>query len=204
MSTPDQSSTDESSPNDDGVGRFEYRVWGKQRDARKRLTKLAEIEKRERIKDCYLLVDDLSWNAKIRDNTLKIKRLIEEDHGFERWSSGKHRSADSTPSPFDILFDELRLDRPQRGKRYDLYGAIAKLDPDLGVRAVFVVKDRRLYRIGGLRAEATDIEVKETKQTLYTLSIEGDDLDELVGLRDRLGLDDVPNVAIHEMIGRDD
>ncbi len=184
--------------------RFEYRVWGKHPRARKLLGKLASSETEERVDDCYLLFEDSSWNVKIRDNILKIKQLIEEDQGFERWASGKHRSADSAPSPFETLFADLNLDRPRRGKSYDLAKAVAKLDPKLGVRAVFVVKNRHRYRIGGLRAEVTEVRIKETKQVLRTLSIEGDDLDELVSLRKKLGLRDEPNTPVHQAINPDE
>ncbi len=179
---------------------YEYRVWGEHRKARKLMSKLASDETRDRIEDCYLLVDDPSWNAKVRDNTLKIKQLVAEDKGFEQWVSGRHRSSDSVPSPFDTLFDELRLDRPQNGKPYDLSRAVQKLNPELGVKAVFVTKKRRRFRIGSLRAEVTDIEIDETGELLRTLSIEGDDLDELVSLRKKLGLREQPNVAVHQAI----
>ena len=82
--------------------RFEHRVWGKHRKARKLLTKLATEQMTERVNDCYLLVDDPAWNAKIRNNTLKIKQLVAERKGFERWTSDRHRTADSVPSPFDV------------------------------------------------------------------------------------------------------
>ncbi len=180
--------------------RFEYRVWGNHRKARKLLRQMATTETRERVHDCYLLTADSSWNAKIRDSTLKIKYLIAEDQGFERWASGKHRSSADTPSPFDTLFDELKLDRPQRGKSYDLERAVAELDPSTEVRAVFVVKHRRRYRIGQLRAEATDVMIRGSKDVLRTLSIEGDDLDELVTLRKTLGLADEPNSPVHQTL----
>jgi hypothetical protein len=180
--------------------RYEYRVWGEHRKARKLMGKLASDETRDRVQDCYLLVDDPSWNAKVRDNTLKIKQLVAEDKGFEQWVSGRHRSSDSAPSPFDTLFDELRLDRPQKGKPYDLSRAVEQLNPDLGVKAVFVTKKRRRFRIGSLRAEVTDIEIDGTGELLRTLSIEGDDLDELVSLRKKLGLREQPNVAVHQAI----
>lgn len=182
------------------TARYEYRVWGKHRRARKQLAKLATERSRETVDDCYLLVDDRSWNAKIRDNTLKVKQLVAARKGFERWTSDRHRSADSAPSPFDDLFDQLRLDRPQRGKKYDLPKAVAALDADDGVRAVFVTKDRRRYRIGDLRAEATDIEIAESGEVLHTLSIEGDDLSELSALRKKLGLRDEDNVAVHDAL----
>ncbi len=180
--------------------RYEYRVWGRHRSARKLLRGMATAETRERVDDCYLLTADPAWNAKIRDSTLKIKYLIAEDQGFERWARGKYRSADGTPSPFDTLFEDLNLDRPQRGKSYDLERAIAGLDPNSGVRAVFVVKHRRRYRIGPLRAEVTDVMIRGSKEVLRTLSIEGDDLDELVVLRNTLGLADEPNSPVHETL----
>ena len=180
--------------------RYEYRVWGKHRTARKRLAKLATERTEERVNDCYLIVDDSSWNAKVRDNTLKIKQLIDADKGFEQWASGRHRSAEATPEPFDRLFEELRLDRPQRGKSYDLYKAVEKLDPESGVRAVFVTKDRVRYRVGDLHAEVTDVTIRESGDVLRTLSIEGEDLDQLKALRKELGLRGEPNVAVHEAI----
>ncbi len=180
--------------------RYEYRVWGRHRRARAMLAELADGVTREQVDDCYLLVDEPGWNAKVRGNTLKIKHLVAERRGFEQWTSDRHRSAESVPSPFDELFEQLRLDRPQRGKRYDLRAATGRIDDDAGVRAVFVTKDRRRYRIGGLRAEATDLRIHETGERLRTLSIEGDDLDALSSLRRRLGLRGEANVAVHDAL----
>lgn len=181
--------------------RYEYRVWGKHRKARKLLVKLASDVTEERVKDCYLLVEDSTWNAKVRNNTLKIKQLVSQDKGFERWSADRPASADAAPSPFDDLYERLRLDRPQRGKSYDLYDAVNSLDADPDTRVVFVVKHRRRYTIGKLRAEVTDIEITETSEVLHTLAIDGENLDDLVSLRKKLGLRDQPNVAVHEAIG---
>jgi hypothetical protein len=180
--------------------RYEYRVWGKHRAARKVLSRLATEQADERIEDCYLLVDDVPLNAKVRDNNLKIKQLVSEHKGFERWESGLHLSADTAPSPFDQLFDELGLDRPRQGKKFDLREAVSNLDPESGVRAVFVTKHRRRYRVGELRAEVTDIEIHESREVLHTLSIEGDDLGALIALRKELGLRGEPNLAVHEAI----
>ena len=185
---------------DSSDARYEYRVWGEHRQARKRLAKLADEQLSETVDDCYLLVDDSSWNAKIRDNTLKIKQLVAERKGFEQWTSDRHRSVDTVPTPFDLLFEQLGLDRPQRGEEYDLPREIAALGPSAGVRAVFVTKERRRYRVGGLRAEATDITIHELGGTLHTLSIEGDDLGELAALRKRLGLRGEENISVHNAL----
>lgn len=185
---------------EDRSARYEFRVWGKHRDARKQLARMATETVKEEYEDCYLLVDDPTWNAKVRDNTLKIKHLVAEKKGFEQWASDRYRTADDTPSPFDDLFDELRLDRPLRGKKYNLPKEVRSLDQMDGVRAVFVKKSRRRYTIGDLRAEVTDIEIDDSDETLRTLSIEGNDLKELRRLRKRLGLGDEPNVAMHQHI----
>ena len=81
--------------------------------------------------------------------------------------------------------------------------AVADLDPALGVRAVFVTKDRRRYRVDNLRAEVTKITISDTHEVIRTLSIEGNDLDALRRLRDRLGLDGDPNMAVHQVIHPD-
>lgn len=179
--------------------RFEYRVWGKQSKARKALRRLATEETEERTEDCYLLVDDPTWNAKLRDNSLKVKQLIDEDLGFERWVARREAAPEAT-SPFDDLFDDLDLDRLRASKPKQVAAAIEELDPDLGVRAVFVTKQRVHYRVGSLRAEVTDIEIVETGEVLQTLAIEGDDLDELVSLRKKLGLRKEPNTPVHQAI----
>jgi len=185
---------------DGRASRYEYRVWGKHHAARKKLARLSTDTFKERVNDCYLIVDDSSWNAKVRDNTLKLKQLIESDDGFQRWASGRHRSLESTPTPFDEIFEQLSLDRPQRGKAYDLRRAVKKLDAMPGVRAVFVTKQRKRCSVGSLRAEVTNIELRDSGDVMHTLLIEGDDLDELIALRKKLGLRDEPNIAVHEAI----
>ena len=135
-----------------GKVRYEYRVWGEYRSARKKLAKLATEETRQYIEDCYLLGEDPDWNAKVRNNEMKVKQLVGEDRGFERWTTEWFESSHDAPEPFDDLFDELRLDRPQRGKSYDLLKEVAKLDSGAAARAVFVTKRRRRYRIGPIRA----------------------------------------------------
>lgn len=190
----------EDTPTGRGKIRYEYRVWGEHRSARKKLAKLADSETRQFVEDCYLLGEDPEFNAKVRNNEMKVKQLVGEKRGFERWTTEWFESSDDAPKPYDDLFDELRLDRPQRGKSYDLLKEVAKLDPDTGARAVFVTKQRRRYRIGSIRAEVTDVEIDGSDEIMRTLSIEGADLDELVALRKRLGLADEPNRAMHVAI----
>ncbi len=180
--------------------RYEYRVWGEHPKARKKLERMATKELHQTIEDCYLLGEDPEFNAKVRNDSLKVKQLVETDRGFERWSSAWHESGDTAPKPYDDLFNELGLDRPQRGKSFDILTAVAKLDPDTGARAVFVTKHRIRYRIGSIRAEVTDVDIHGSDEVLRSLSIEGDDLDELVSLRKELGLRKAENTPMHVAI----
>lgn len=186
---------------DSTKARYEFRVWGEYPKAVRRLRKLADESGTETVRDCYLvLADDPTLNAKIRNNLLKVKQLVAERKGFEHWSSERFLSAEAAPAPLDKIFEQLRLDRPQRGKKYHLADEIDGLDSELGVQAVFVEKTRRHYRIGDLRAEVTDIEILETGEVLKTLLIEGDDLDGLKALRKQLGLRGEENVAVHQAV----
>jgi propanediol dehydratase small subunit len=177
--------------------RYEFRVWGDHPKACRKLAKLADEKSSEEFEDCYLLGNGPKWNAKVRDDTLKVKRLVDRERGFDRWDSNWHRRAESAPSPFDEVFDELSLDRPQRGKPYSLLRAVSTLDEDGATRAVFVTKVRTRYRIGSIRAEMTEIDVHDTSVKLRTLAIEGNNLDKLVALRRKLGLKGHTNVAMH-------
>jgi propanediol dehydratase small subunit len=177
--------------------RYEFRVWGDHPEARLKMASLADEESSDQFDDCYLLGNDLKWNAKVRSDTLKVKQLVDRERGFDRWDANWHRKAKSAPSPFDEVFDELSLDRPQRGKRYDLAKAVTTLDEAGDTRAVFVSKSRTRYRIGSMRAEVTNIDVHETATQLETIAIEGGNLDKLVALRRELGLKGHTNVAMH-------
>ncbi len=189
--------------NNDSDGGYEYRVWGEHRKARKVLAAIGTGKSSEEIKDCYFLVDDSDWNAKVRDSTLKVKRLVAEKRGFEQWSAEWHRDGDAIPAPFDQLFDDLHLDRLNRGKSFSISKAVKGLDDDHETKPVFVTKNRVRYRVGSIRAEVTDIQIDASGEVLQTLAIVGDDLDELVALRKKLGLTDAENVAVHVAIDPD-
>lgn len=182
------------------TARYEYRVWGRHRKARRKLARLADQRFTQVVEDCYLLVDDQLWNAKVRDDVLKLKRLVAEDKGFEAWVSARHRTAKRIPEPFEEIFEAMNLDRVAKGKSFDLRRAAEALDRELGVQAVFVTKDRVRHRVGALRADVTDLRIDGTDIVLRSLSIEGHDLDDLVALRSRLGLKGEPNIAVHEAI----
>lgn len=185
--------------------RYEFRVWGRHKRTQKLLAQLAEEETTEQFEDCYLLTDETHVNVKIRNRRLKVKQLVERSQGFERWESTRYgrADADAVPAQFDDFFEALHRAREQHGKSFDLAKAVARLDERLDGRVVLVTKDRRRYRIGSMRAEVTDVTFGRTGNVLRTIAIEGDDLEELVRLRDRLGLDGARNVSLHRAIEAD-
>lgn len=179
---------------------YEYRVWGKHKSARKALRTLATDRTVEQFADCYLLGDDPGFNAKVRDRSLKVKQLVGQKKGFEAWETQWHTRSKTAPAPFDDVLIDLGIEKRKKGKSFNLQKAVNKLDPKTRSRVVFVTKDRTRYRIGNVRAEVTDITIESTGEVLRTLAIEGDDLDELVALRKKLGLKKSDNVAVHVAI----
>lgn len=189
-----------SPPDHSRPARYEYRVWGKYPKARDLIRELADSETREEVDDCYLIVDDLDYNAKIRDNRLKTKQLVSEAKGFEEWTSKTHRTSDSVPAPLESIYEALKLDRLRSKKRFSLEDALKGLDDHDGVRAVQVTKRRRRYVLGDMKAEVTDVEIHTTGEVVRTISIEGGDLRDLVKLRKTLGLKGESNTAVHQYI----
>jgi hypothetical protein len=179
--------------------RYEFRVWGKRKDVCKRLTKLADAVSEEQVHDCYLLGPDHSFNAKIRRNRLKVKTLVGERSGFERWSSTWHpMSAKKAPKPFNLLLAELDAKNPpKQGFERKVAKTIDKLDLDQDLRAVVVDKYRKRFDLGSIRAEATKLRVEGQSGPLRSVAIEGSDIDDLIQLRSLLGLAKVPNLAVH-------
>ena len=178
--------------------RYEYRVWGKHRKIRKQIIQMADSEAvHEEIEDCYLISDDEEWNAKVRDDRLKLKQLVKQKRGFERWDSQWPDDVEGTPSPWDDVYNQLRLDKPARGKNFNIDKAVKKLDDDAGVQAVFVTKQRKTYKIGNIRAEIVKIDLRDGSKRLHSIAVQGRDLKELRALVGDLGLDAEPNVPMH-------
>lgn len=184
--------------------RYEFRVWGEQPDARKLLSDLAGTVRKERLSDCYLLNGDPSHNAKIRHSRLKLKHLEEERLGFQRWSTAWHRVPKDVPEPFDKLLGDIsRAELRSDDIQHVLAEAADGLDAQDALRAVFVTKRRRLFKIGSMRAEATTVKIDGRPGSLSTVAIEGPDLHELIRLRETLGLAHAPNLALHEAVARE-
>lgn len=175
--------------------RYEFRVWGDQDEAHRRLLSLADSASEKHFRDCYLLVDDPTCNLKIRRNRLKVKRLVEERFGFQRWSTNWHRvTAEAPDAVRETQTTSAVVVTPATTGLGDV---VEELHPAADLRPVFVTKHRMRFRFGSMRAEVTDLEVGANGERLCTTAIEGRDLLDLIRLRSSLGFDLVPNVAVH-------
>lgn len=186
----------------DPRARYEYRVWGRRADLQRHLSGLADSVHHDSIEDCYLLVADPACNAKIRGKRLKVKRLIDERFGFQRWSSTWHR-LDRIPEPFGAMLAELTDQPHQWDDPQSLASAIGEVESLHSIRAVYVAKDRRRFRLGSIRAEAVELEIPGLGRPLTTVAFGGRDLGQLIQLRRTLGLDLAPNVAVHLAVDTD-
>jgi len=183
--------------------KYEFRVWDPKRKVSRQLATMAEFDYGERLHDCYLLVADKSYNAKIRRNRIKIKRLVGEQAGFQCWSSKWLSSPNDAPKPFGRLLSELHSLRPVPDDfERELTRILRGLRLEKGVRPVFVTKRRRRFYLGSMKAETAEIKVRGHKSSRSTVAIEGSDLNDLIHLRSGLGLTKVPNLAFHLAISR--
>lgn len=169
--------------------RYEFRVWGDRTEAGQRLSSVADSEREELIEDWYLLIDDRACSLKVRRSRLKVKRLVEERFGFQRWSSNWHslKVLGSDEPEFDLARNPV-----------DGLEAVGVPGQDLAttLRPVLVTKHRTRFRCGSVRAEIADLQVDGHPGSLCTVAIEGRDLVDLLHLRSALGIDLVPNVAV--------
>jgi hypothetical protein len=183
---------DASSPCD----RLEYRVWGRQCRARRRLEDLCQASKLEQFDDCYLLVDDRTWNVKVRRHAVKMKHLVAEHDGLQWWTTDVATAAIGM-SPISSLIERIRSASIEARRVEELPAA---LHDETGVDTMLVSKRRRVYRVAGLRAEVSAITMLDTGEVLHSLALEGTDARRLATLRNRLGLADEANIGVHEAL----
>jgi hypothetical protein len=177
---------------------FEFRAWGDTEEVRGRIEQLAAAHRFEHLRDRYLLVDDPTCNAKLRRGRLKVKQLVERRDGFERWSRRWYGEDVVAPEPLAGIMAELTALPARRRRNEDVLHHLAAAHH---VRMVAVTKDRQHYRVGSMRAELTVVHVTSDGRCLTGVAIEGSEIDELLALRTRLGLDAVENIPVHLAIG---
>lgn len=180
--------------------RYEFRAWGDWEHLRAKLADLATGQRHQRLHDCYLLVPASRLCAKIRKDQLKLKRLVEEESGFQRWASTWYENAERAPKPFRSFLRELAQRDHDEMDRSWLREVAGEIGPKLDVHPVFVTKDRDRFRLGPIRAELTQVTFQNQAGRLSTIAIEGPDIGHLKPLRSLLHLSHMPNVSFLEAV----
>lgn len=188
--------------------RFEFRVWGEHVDDAGALLRDSAnaLGPPGHSAETYVVALNRSdVNAKIRDGLVDIKVLHAIAEGCEQWFPW-------TKAEFPLAASLIEAWLPRLGvsglisehRAYDFeqfIDEVVRAEPAL--HAVGVDKVRQRFEVGGCLAEMAQITVAD--QELRTLAIESTDLDALVEVRRRLGLDGMPNVnypaALKEALG---
>ena len=140
-------------------------------------------------------------NAKVRQGSVEVKRLIDLESGFQRWQPEWSADLPIKASTVIRLFQELGASTPAlSGTSVDesQLGGLVDADPEL--YKAEVVKRRRFYSVDGVLAETTLTRFEPTKQFVPTVVIEGPDLDDLEPLLSDLSMDEADNTPMNEAV----
>lgn len=175
-------------PDDDP--RWEFRIFTPERgEEAERLGSALEETGQSRSNDVYLLkLLPAECNAKIRDDELQIKRLIDTADGFEQWQPDPALPFPLEPAAFEGLTGEPTAIALDAGTFVDRIRR-----PAGPVAVVHVLKARRHFRGDDILAEAAQLTVNGAR--LESLAIESTNLDTLRDLRRELGLSAADNVS---------
>lgn len=179
--------------------RWELRVWDVDETVHDRLYALNPDPNITAQADCYLIGPRYEFNAKIREGVLDVKRLLERRSGFQRWAPDWSGEEPYEPQELNRLLVELGADQHDDLEPMSNTQLINLVNSVSGLKAVAVTKKRRHFDLGDVIGEISDVEIDEAQPRMCVV-IESTDIDRLKELRHQLGLDGVPNIAIHNAI----
>ena len=177
--------------------RFEFRVWGDHvDDAAAMLGESASaLDSPARGAETYVVALTRSdVNTKIRGGLVDIKVLHAIAEGCEQWFPWTKAQFPLAAALVEAWLPRLGVPwlTPER-RTYDFeqfLDEVVRTEPAL--HAVGVDKVRQRFEVEGCLAETAQVTVED--QELRTLAVESTDLDALVEVRRRLGLEGMPNV----------
>ena len=179
--------------------RWELRVWEVGETVHDRLYALSPDPEITAQIDCYLIGPRYEFNAKIRDDVLEVKQLLERRAGFQRWAPDWSSEEPHEPGELNRLLVELGADRNDDLEPMSNSQLIDLVNSARGLKAVDVTKKRRNFDLGDVLAEISEIEIDGTEPRSCVV-IESTSIDRMREMRDHLALEGVPNVALHNAI----
>lgn len=179
--------------------RWEFRAWDVDHTIHDRLHALSPGPDITAQVDCYLLGPRYEFNAKIRDDRLEVKQLLERRNGFQRWAPDWTSEPPHQPREVNRLLVELGADRNGDLDPLSNSQLIALVNSAQGLKAVEVSKKRRNFDLGEVLAEISEIEIDGAEPRTCVV-VESSDIDRMREMREHLGLNGAPNVALHNAI----
>ena len=180
--------------------RWELRVWGIDAGVADALSSLSPDPEMIAQVDCFLIGPRHEFSARIRGGELEVKRLLERRAGFQRWSPDWTSSPPHEPAQLERLFielgaglDDAKLSSMNNGELVDLVRSKNRL------RAVDVSTKSRHFDVGVVDAEVTEVEI-DGAAPMKCVLLQSSDIERAIELRDQLGLQGAPNVALHTEI----
>ena len=201
---------DELLDNEPTSWRYEWRVWGTElAEQRSRLERLGSTTRITISDELYLIGPNRRANAKIRDEVLESKRLVDLSQGFEQWRPDISEPLPARASTVARLLADLGLRRSVHGQfdEPDRAGLDDDVPDEPVHRSLLVslvtrsglavpVGKRRHHFTLETEARAEAVEVTVHDRVRWSIAIESVDVDELGRLRDELGLDGI-NTSMH-------
>lgn len=179
--------------------RWELRVWDVDDTVHTKLYALSPDPDITAQVDCYLIGSRYEFNAKIRDDVLEVKQLLERRAGFQRWAPDWTSESPHQPRELNRLLVELGADRNDDLDPLSSSQLIDLVNSAQGLKAVDVTKKRRSFDLGDVLAEVSEIEI-DGAEPRSCVVVESTNIDRMREMRDHLGLNGVPNVALHNAI----
>jgi hypothetical protein len=184
-------------------GRWEFRAWDGLGDAVRAMhSHLATCGPIQALEDHYLLGASNSSNAKARGGAIKVKRLLANRRGFQRWAPEWCCEAPIEQHQIARLLGYLGLHVPSAGvdaatlpRRID--DIPGWLHSEYGIRVVSASKRRARFAVGVGLAELSRVSFDGSPE-VTSVAIEGADLKSLSDLRRAFGLEESDNIPMHQ------
>ena len=181
--------------------RFEYRVWNPPAPVMDAVRHRGRHTGRSQVRDCYVLGHDPDLNAKIREDRLEVKRLLDRRSGFERWEAAWSADAPFESSVIKRLYDEFGLPIRDGGAGPHTVDELVSMLRESGhLHVAWVSKRREFFEIEGASAELTEVAVEAIDRTMTTAAVEGLDHERLVRLGEELGITDLDNIPVDRAV----
>jgi exopolyphosphatase/guanosine-5'-triphosphate,3'-diphosphate pyrophosphatase len=200
----------ESTPMTDTTPRYEFRIWAENlADLRNKLQQFAAPARTEASKETYLISSATDGcNAKIRNDLMDIKLLINTERGLEQWKPVLKAGFPLERSVIEAqVFPCLELKAPHLSEpRYpidEFFDKVLRAQREIAI--VAVSKTRLKFALDACQAEFASTTINDLARD--TVAVESAHPDAVLEYIRRLGIHGMPNTSyireIKQILGND-